>query len=369
MHHTEREIRDALKPYAQPSNRIGYLLFTLEQLSYWAALAMVLFAPGIAWKVAASLFCGLRLSAFVTLGHDAAHRTLVANQNANKWLAIALFLPCMHNYRLWVWDHHQIHHPETNGDHFDSYTPLSKDEFDRLSWPRQLFERFIRAPNLIGFGMHYLFQRMPAVRIWPRPSVPLQYRASAWRHFWLLVAYHAAFLSLLCLAPLFAPVSLVQSLVLGFALPLFVFAMLTGGSLYLMHTHPSIRWHRGEAGESQRLLMLSATHLSLPRPISMMVHNVFAHSAHHAHAGIPSYRLFEAQGKLDELLGDCAVSEPMTLRGVLRTMKTCKLYDYEAHRWLDFDGRATADIDAPSTLGAGAPRRSVVGMRSSLEHA
>jgi omega-6 fatty acid desaturase (delta-12 desaturase) len=101
----------------------------------------------------------------------------------------------------------------------------------------------------------------------------------------------------------------------------------------------------------------------------MMVHNVFAHSAHHAHAGIPSYRLFEAQRKLDDMLGDCAISEPMTLRGVLRTMKTCKLYDYEAHRWLDFDGRATADINVASTLGAAAPEKAVVGMRSSLEHA
>jgi omega-6 fatty acid desaturase (delta-12 desaturase) len=81
--------------------------------------------------------------------------------------------------------------------------------------------------------------------------------------------------------------------------------------------------------------------LVLPNIVSHLIHNVFAHSAHHAHPGVPSYRLPEAQAALDALLGARAISEPMRLSGVLHTLKTCKLYDFEENRWLDFNGVPT----------------------------
>lgn len=339
---TKRQILAALTPFAKSSNRRGLSIFFTEYALYYACLGAVLFAPSLSIKIAASLFAGVKLSAFVTLGHDAAHNTLVANRKLNRWLAVLLFIPCMHNYRLWIWDHHEIHHAETNGDHFDSYTPFSKQEFDRLPWHRQWFERLIRSRSFIGFGAHYLFQRMAIVRIYPRDVVPARHRASAWRHFAALVIYHLMLITGLVAAPLVAPVSAPEALVLGFALPLFMFACLTGGSLYLMHTHPSVPWFKG--GPDQRgagVAELCSTHLSLPKMASHLVHNVFAHSAHHAHPGVPSYRLLEAQAALDALLGDSAVSEPMRLSSVLHTLRVCKLYDFERHQWQDFNGVPT----------------------------
>jgi acyl-lipid omega-6 desaturase (Delta-12 desaturase) len=339
---TKADILAALSLFARPSTARGLAIFFAEYLAYWAAIAAVLWAPWLLVKILASLFAGVKLSAFVTLGHDAAHRTLVANRRMNWWLAVLLFIPCAHNYRLWIWDHHEVHHPETNGDHFDSYTPYSKQEFERLPWHLQWFERLIRSRSFIGFGLHYLLQRMSSVRIFPRTMVPARHRVSAWRHFAVLLIFHIIFIACLLSAPAFAPVSMAQALLLGYALPLFLFACLTGGSLYLMHTHPAVPWFKGEldrrgAGAAE----LCSTHLALPKTVSRLVHNVFAHSAHHAHAGIPSYRLLEAQAVLDGLLGAHAVSEPMRLSGVLQTLKTCKLYDFEKHQWLDFAGAPT----------------------------
>jgi omega-6 fatty acid desaturase (delta-12 desaturase) len=339
---TRTQILAALSPFARPSNVLGLSIFISEYLVYWSAVAAVIFAPWLAVKILASLIAGLKLSAFVTLGHDAAHRTLVANRKLNWWLAIFLFVPCMHNYRLWIWDHHEIHHPETNGDHFDSYTPYSKQEFERLAWHRQLFERVIRSPSFIGFGVHYLFQRMASVRILPRAMVPARHRAAAWGHFVVLMIFHAVFIGALLAAPDFAPVSMAEALLLGYVLPLFLFACLTGGSLYLMHTHPGVPWFKGEVDrQGAGAAELCSTYLSLPNLVSRYIHNVFAHSAHHAHPRIPSYRLLEAQRVLDDLLGARAVSEPMRLSGVLRTMKVCKLYDFDKHQWLDFAGNPT----------------------------
>jgi omega-6 fatty acid desaturase (delta-12 desaturase) len=331
-----------LGQFARPCNRRGLIAFAVEFSMYWLAIAVVLLAPGLGIKIAASVFAGLKLSALVTLGHDAAHRTLMANRRANKILGILCFLPCIHNYRLWVWDHHEVHHTETNGEHFDSYTPFSKAEFDRLPLAHQLFERVIRAPNLIGFGLHYFCQRMLNVRILPRAGVPQRHVRSAWRHFALLVVYYVFFFSFLCAAPLFAPVSLATSLLLGFVVPIASFSIITGASLYLMHTNRSVPWFKGTLDRTSHAAPeLCATHIRMPYLLSALIHHVFAHSAHHAHPGVPSYHLTAAQRRLDALLGDRAVVEPLSLIGVLRTMRDCKLYDFDKHQWLDFNGKPT----------------------------
>lgn len=343
------EIMRALAPFAKPDNAKGLLLFAVEFVLYWGAIAVVLFAPSMTWKIVGSIVAGIKLTAFVTLGHDAAHRTLVKNKILNKWLAYACFVPCMHNYRLWLWDHHEVHHPQTNAAHADSYTPYSKDEFDRLPLRKQMIERIIRAPNLIGFGIHYLFQRMPRVRFYPTQAVPMRHRQAAWVDFAVLVAYNGAFLAMLSLAPLFAPVSAASALILGCLLPMAVFATVTGGSLYMMHTHTDIPWFKGEPDrQGDAAAYFCATHLSLPAPVSKLVHHVFSHAVHHAHPGVPCYLVPQAQQRLNELLGARAVSEPMSFRRTLATLKTCKLYDFDKHQWLDFNGRPTTK---PLALG------------------
>jgi acyl-lipid omega-6 desaturase (Delta-12 desaturase) len=342
---SRRELLEALSPYARPSTPKGLAIFLSDYVQLLVGMLVVFFAPWLGVKVLASLVVGSKLANLITLGHDAAHNTLTASRRLNRVIALACFIPCLHNYRLWVWDHHQIHHPETNSEHYDSYTPFTKEEFDALPLWRQLFERVIRAPNFVGFGVHYMFDRMIKVRIWPSARVPSRYNRSAWRHFGAIVAYVVALSVTLTCAPLYAPVTLGQAWVLGGVLPLFMFACLTGGSLYLMHTHPRIRWHRDEsARDGAYRTELEATNLTLPAPISMAAHHVFSHSVHHAHAGIPCYHIPAAQRRFDELMGTNAVVEPLSLRGTINTLNSCKLYDFETHTWLDFRGRPTTNV-------------------------
>ena len=345
---TKAEILSVMAPFAKPDDTKGLLLFAVEYALYWAAIAAILFAPWTSVKIFASVFAGLKLAGFITLGHDAAHRMLVKNSTLNKWLAYALLVPCAHNYRMWIWDHHGSHHQQTNGEHFDSYTPYSKAEFDQLSFGKQVFERIIRAPNLVGFGIHYMFQRMPRVRMYPNAALPAALHKSAWRHFAVLVAYHSVFVALLAMAPQVAPITVAGALGLGYGLPLFVFATLTGGSLFLMHTHKNVPWFKGDLDrKGDAASHYCSTNLTLPHVLSKLVHHVFAHSVHHAHPGVPCYYVPEAQARLDELLGDSAVKEPMTVGGLISTLNTCKLYDFEKHQWLDFDGKPTT---APMNL-------------------
>jgi omega-6 fatty acid desaturase (delta-12 desaturase) len=332
-----------LDQFARPSNAKGLWLFAREYVVYWTAIALVLFAPWLAVKILASFFAGFRLTSFYTLAHDAAHRTLVANRKLNWWLAMFMGIPSGQNYRMWTLDHNGGHHPKTNGEAVDFYRPYSKAEFDRLPRITQVAERIARSPTVIGFGFNFLFRWLLPLRLRPTEAIPPKHRPSAWRYFAAMMTYHATYIAFLCTAPTFAPISLTTAFVLGWLVPVCVFSTITGGSLYLMHTNRRIPWFKeGIPRTGDFAPELCAVHLTLPDAFSRLVNNVYAHVAHHAHAGIPSYLLLDAQKHLDKALGSRAVVEPMSFSGALASLRACKLYDYDRHQWLDFDGKPTA---------------------------
>jgi omega-6 fatty acid desaturase (delta-12 desaturase) len=71
----------------------------------------------------------------------------------------------------------------------------------------------------------------------------------------------------------------------------------------------------------------------------MQMHHAYDHGAHHVCPSIPCYMLERAQSRLNELLGNRAVIQIFSLTWLITTMRTCKLYDYDKHRWLDFNGK------------------------------
>jgi omega-6 fatty acid desaturase (delta-12 desaturase) len=89
-------------------------------------------------------------------------------------------------------------------------------------------------------------------------------------------------------------------------------------------------------------------HLRFPAWFGGVAHHVYDHAAHHAHPGIPCYRLPEAQQRLNALLGPLAVSDTLSLRWLYQVQRRCKLYDFERHRWLDFAGKPTSRITLTS---------------------
>ena len=56
---------------------------------------------------------------------------------------------------------------------------------------------------------------------------------------------------------------------------------------------------------------------------------------------IPLYRLSESQRYLERSYTDKIIVEPWSFTAVGKTLARCKLYDYENHRWLNFQGRQT----------------------------
>jgi omega-6 fatty acid desaturase (delta-12 desaturase) len=339
-----------LSVFATPRNKSGALLLLRDGALYWGLWAAVLFAPAIGWKILASVLLGIRLTSMYTLAHDASHRTLFASRRWNWIAALALGVPSVQNYRMWTHDHNHVHHPRTNGDHFDFYRPFSKAEYDALSPLQQLAERLCRAPNVFGLFVYWLVRWIPT-RVWPNVRTPQEQRGVSMAYAVPLLLFHGGMVAFLALvAPRIAPIDAGTAVLLGWLGPLMLHFWISSATLYLMHTHPNIPWFKGDIARSGDYAPeLCSTVLTTPDWFSKMVNNVYCHAAHHAHHGIPSYLLLPAQKRMNALLGNRLVVEPLSLLSMLRTLRTCKLYDFERHQWTDFDGLPTA---APINLSA-----------------
>lgn len=342
---TPQEIKRALMAYATPDAREGVKHFVLDFTLYGAAIAGVLFLGPLWAKILCSVAAGIKLANLGTMGHDAAHGNLAPSRKANDFMGIALFTPCMYNYRLWQHDHHQLHHIHTNVNHQDSWVPLSKAQYDALPAWRRWLHRLYRNEWGLGFAPYYLIERWMPVRFIPGKDVPKDVRASAWRHLVYLTSYAALFIAALAAAPLYSHTGSITAVVLGALVPFYIWMTMFAFTVYIQHTHPRLPWFDGPVHRKAMLAQeeLASTFL-FPRWLTYLMHNVYDHAAHHVNPRVPFYHLGEATKTLNEMAGARAIAEPFSFTRLHQTLKACKLYDYENYRWLDFDGNPTTEI-------------------------
>ncbi len=342
-------VRRAMASFVTPDTRRGVTAMAIDSALYLGALAGVLFLGPVWAKLPFSVYAGLKIANLATLGHDAAHGNLTRSATVNRVLAFFCFMPGLHNYPIWLYDHHHVHHPFTNGRQKDSWTPFSKAEFDRLPRFRRWRERLYRMPWGLGVAPYYVLERWWPGKFFPNAALPQRFRAAGWRHFAYLLVYLVGFLALLAAAPLYSPTGSRTALALGFVLPFYVWETLFSLSLYVQHTHVAIPWFDGPVDRKEAVpIEQLSIQLILPRVLSTMVHDVYEHAAHHVNPRIPFHRLRAAQARLNEISADHIVSQRFSFAWLNDTFRRCKLYDYERNRWLDFAGRPTA----PSPVSA-----------------
>ena len=337
-----RELRNALEPYVRRSNALAWTLLLATLAVYAAAVAAAVAPLPLPARLAAAVLAGAAISSLFVIGHDAAHGAYAVGRRLNALIGRIAFLPALHNYSLWQVQHNRLHHRLANMRGFNSWSPLTKAEYDRLPAWRRAVERLYRSP--LGFAPYYLVERWWKDKFFPRRS--RERRPVFWLDFALLVGFLAGFLALLALAGRSWGGGAAEAVLLGFALPYLVWNALMGATTYMQHTHPSVPWFEALA-EWRRLGGQEevSVQLQVPRWYGLISHHIMEHPAHHVHPKIPLYRLAAAQRRLNELLGPRAVTQRFTPGYLLSTLARCKLYDYRRHCWLDIAGR-------PTTAGA-----------------
>jgi omega-6 fatty acid desaturase (delta-12 desaturase) len=136
-----------------------------------------------------------------------------------------------------------------------------------------------------------------------------------------------------------------EALILGFFIPLVISSFMMGFTVYQQHTHESIPWFLSRNERDHYVKIEEITmHVKFPHWYNVISHNTMAHTAHHVDSRIPLYNLSKAQEVLNNLLGDELTTINFSLKDFLGTMRKCKLYDYDNHLWLGFDGLPSSEI-------------------------
>ncbi|HQR60660.1 MAG TPA: fatty acid desaturase [Methylophilaceae bacterium] len=341
-------LRDLMAPFTRRSTPIALSLFIgdilLLGLWTWAAV----YSDPVPLKILFSLLAGDRISALFVIGHDAAHGAYTGSRRLNQIIGRIAFLPSLHNYSLWQVAHNRKHHRFPNLKGLNSWSPLSPSEYRALSPARKLLQRFYRSP--LGFGPYYVLNRWLPDKFYPTHRVAGKVTAAFWYDFALLAGFIILWLSALATLGSALPNTTPWKAILwGGVIPFAAWNYIMGLAIYLQHTNVRVPWFESEA-EWQRCVEGQhdvTCHVAFPDWYNFATHNIMQHVAHHIHPKIPLYRLHQAEKKLAEVLGQRFVADRFTLSWLLRTMRDCKLYDYEGHRWLDFDGNARSAPHLP----------------------
>lgn len=135
--------------------------------------------------------------------------------------------------------------------------------------------------------------------------------------------------------------------------PFLIFSWLIGIAAYLQHANPMVRWYDNQdEWKKVHTQLTAAVHIALPRWIELLTNDIMLHPVHHVDLTIPLYKLAEAERALERKFGERMTIFRLGLRDIQKTLRTCRLYDYIPDCWHDWDGRALARVDAPSTRQA-----------------
>lgn len=336
-----RELRRHLRPFRRRSLSAAIAHFSVAWTIYGCTVYAAAVAPHVPLRILAALVAGVFSSNLFMIGHDACHGSFTRVRWLNRVAGRIAFLPSLQPYSLWELTHNRIHHVHTNlkGKDF-VWTPLSKPEFDALSWWRRALYRTCRTP--LGLALYY-----PLELWWPRLILPrrehLDRKRAAYdldRLLVLLFACLQAFAVVCCSGGTLGDRA--AAAVFGVLIPYLVFSWMIGFVIYFNHTHLDVPWFdREEEWRASRSAIEMTTRLKFPRWTSFFASSIMDHVAHHVDPLIPLVRLGEAQGRIEELLPGRVLVQEWSVKELLLILRRCKLYDYDSGCWLDYDGLPT----------------------------
>ncbi len=265
-------------------------------------------------------------------------------------------LHAYHPFSVWDYSHNRTHHIYTNLKDVDFvWAPLSKARYDALPPVRRLLYRVYRTP--LGLALYYPLELWCERLFFPRRA----YLDRPRRVYTLDCLFVATFMVTQVIAvgmvagastPGSPAWGWLSGVLFAIVVPWLTFGWLVGFVVYFNHTHPAVVWYADRRDWSFRdATLLGTVHLRFPRWTRFFASNIMAHVAHHLDPRIPLVRLKAAEERLEQLVPQVVV-QAWNVRELLRIQRVCRLYDYEARRWLDYDGRPTT----PS-LGTRVPER------------
>lgn len=353
--HSRADLVQALLPFAKADTLQGVLRFACDYYLFLLGTAIALLATHPLLRVLGGILAGMKMSSLYAVAHDCAHNVLVPSKRLNKLLGSIAYLTGFYNYRLRLYDHLMKHHPMVNGPQPDAYRPLSLAQYRALPAWRRAWERFVRSANPLGWCAYAMAARLMKSETFPKKNMPASVRRGAWAYAALMFAYVGMLLWIVAAFSDYEAAAFAVNAFFMLGVPFLAFQANQAIVVYLQHTDPRIPWFaEGDARHLEHGAEQLSVHVAMPRWLSSIFHHMFCHAAHHVCPSVPCYRLYDAQRKLDAMLQGESVVIALRPGALLDVFARCKLYDYDNHRWMDFEGNATSPQLVPRT-GAAMP--------------
>lgn len=337
-----KAVRSKMPCHSRDRSNSKAIVLLLMSITAWAATALMIFYLPLPLSWIGILAHGIAIAMLFVVGHDAAHGNLVTSHPVNRVIATLAFLPSLHPYSSWARSHNIKHHGWTNLKGEDpAYAPYSLEEYQQLSPGKRLLVRFHR--TWLGLGVLYFNELYCKHMMFPKQShLPADRRAFRWEQLavgtFLAIQLAAAYgLSILTDRPFPVLFTVYAGLC-----PFFVFLWLIGFITFQHHTNPEIPWfdqkHEWSFFQCQ---VAGTTHVQFPRIFDVVFLNILEHSAHHVDPLVPLYHLQTSQKALEAAFPGTIKIIGWNPNVLWTSLSRCKLYDYRAHRWLDFNGNPT----------------------------
>jgi omega-6 fatty acid desaturase (delta-12 desaturase) len=332
-----------------PSLLLSASVFAFDLALFGAGSALVLLAASLALKLVGTLVVTAAIVRLFLIGHDACHGSFFGSSALNSVCGRIAFLPSMTAFSLWEVGHNTAHHGFNNLKGRDQvWAPYSKAEFDALPRHRRALERLYRCG--LGWGAYYL------VEMWWKKlyfasrkeigSSRLEYRLDSL----LATAGALLWLGAVAIASRATGQSFALLAALAVVVPFLLWNGIMGLVVYLHHTSPQIAWFRNrQEWQRQRAYLTSTACVRLPFGIDRLMHGIMEHNAHHLNPRIPMFALRAAQQALRDRFPGLR-DYRLDRRTYMDSVRSCKLYDYAEHAWLDFGGRITARVTLASAV-------------------
>jgi omega-6 fatty acid desaturase (delta-12 desaturase) len=325
---------------------LGFLSFTCTLLLWCLSLVGVIYSPWWLSKVIFGIINGNAISLMFLVGHEACHGVLLPKKWMNSMAGKIALAPAFHSRIAWIHTHNYLHHKYTNIKEMDpSIAPWDIKDYLKLSPFKQLEYRASR--TVYGLGWLH-FKEMWVKWIF----FPIKSRASRRYKAFLkermaLFLFFIMWIALLVWSAVFRAESIWLMVVCGFVIPQMIWNWLMAFVILQQHTHPDVARYSSldfQLPSSTNRQLNSTPHLIFPSFLKRSMFHIMEHTAHHLDPSVPFYQLEHAQQHIDKNHPDDIVSEPLTLSSFLKTITICKLYNYETHQYVDYEGNPTTKV-------------------------
>ncbi|MGH9172445.1 MAG: fatty acid desaturase [Acidimicrobiales bacterium] len=332
-----KPVLDVLPPsvYENPTWK-GMSYFGRDMVLYLGSVAALVFVSNVFAALALDVACSLAVLSLFVVAHDCAHGALFRSKRINSWVGHVAMLPGWHVFEGWVLGHNRVHHAFTVRQGYDFvWHPVTPEQWREMPARSRALHRL--EWSWAGAGLYYIHQ------VWFKKMVigkpPARWAAAIRRDRWFVAAFVLAAATALGFAGAAMTGSVAGTIWLEvrvLVVPWLGFSYLAGSFVHVHHVQPDIRWWKRSEWTKFKAQMEGTTILRAPRGAQFFLHWIMVHVPHHVDMRIPMYNLEAAARAIEEAFPGTVHEGPLRFRDFVASSRACKLYDFEAGRWLTY---------------------------------